>query len=149
MAEHVRDIQSVGRQRGGGIAVYIAPGGVGGAVGAVTAHRENTALQPRNARGGGKRQLLIPPAQPCAGQVDDGLAACQKGKRLFRRGMRLQDAGQKASGLPGLTAEPVRQQQGLVAQGAALGRGGSAELPHAAGDAGGHVVQSLGRFLPE
>ena len=57
------------------------------------------------------------------------------------------DAPQKAAGLPGLTAKAVCQQNRLVPFGAAGVRSGTAQLPHAAGDFGGHIVQRFGCFL--
>ena len=54
--QSVKNIPARCSQCGGGVAVHIAACGIGRAVGAVTAHREHTAVfQPRKGRGSGKR----------------------------------------------------------------------------------------------
>ncbi len=65
----------------GGVAVHIAAGGIGGAVGAVTAHGEHCGVLSRQRRGCGQRQFLIASAQPFAGQVHHGFPPRDKGNR--------------------------------------------------------------------
>lgn len=57
------------------------------------------------------------------------------------------DGGQEGAGLPGLTAELVGEDMGLIAQPLADGGGGGAELPHASSDDGLYIVQLLGGLL--
>ena len=73
-------------------------------------------------------------------------AARKKGKPPAIPRMGAQHAGQKAAGLPGLAAKLIGEQHRLIAQRAAPVRRSGAQLPHTAGDAGGHVVQCFGGF---
>ena len=84
-----------------------------------------------------------------AGQMHNGLAARDKGPLAALPCVGAGNASQKATGLPGLTAKAVCQQNRLVPFGAAGVRSGTAQLPHAAGDFCGHVGQRFGRFLPQ
>ena len=133
-----------------GIAVHIAAGGVGGAIGTVAAHREDGgAARPRQRRGGGQRQFLVASAQPPPDQVYDGLAARQKGQRLPAACVGAGHRPQEPAGFPGFAVQPVGEQHRLIAQlPAGRGRRG-AELPHTAGDAGLHAGQLFGGLLTQ
>ena len=56
------------------------------------------------------------------------------------------DGTQKAACLPRLAAEPVGEEDGLIAQFPAGFSGSGAQLPHTAGDLRGHVVKDFRRF---
>ena len=96
-------------------------------------------------RGCGQRQLLIASAQPFAGQVHHGFPARDKGQLFSLSRMGAGDGTQKAACLPRLAAEPVGEEDRLIAQLPAgfSGRG----LSDAAGDLRGHVVKGFRRFL--
>ena len=145
--QHLEHIQPLCSKSGGGLSVHIAAGCIGGTIGAIAAYGEHRCIQPGNAGGSGKSQLLIPSAQTLTGQVDHRFTACKKGKFPALPCMAFQDACQKAACLPCLAAELVREHDRLIAQSAALLCSGSAQLPDAAGDAGGDVVQRLGGLL--
>lgn len=135
------------RQGYGGLSVHIAAGAsVGPSVPSLPT--ENTAASsPAMPGAAAKRQLLIPSAQTLAGQVDHRFTACKKGKfspcpawlfRMLARKLPASRASQQSW---------VREHDRLIAQSAALLCGGSAQLPDAAGNAGGDVVQRLGGLL--
>ena len=134
-------------QRSGSIAVRIAAGGIGRAVGTVTAHREHGRVLSGQCRGCGQRQLLIAPAQPFAGQVHHRFPACDKGQLFPLPRMGVGDGPQKAARLPRLAAKPVGEEQRCIAQFPAGFGSGGAQLPHTAGDLGRHVVKGFRRFL--
>ena len=140
-----------GNAKGGfRLAVHIAAGGIGGAVGAVAAHREHTAVfQPGQRRSRRKGQLLVAPAQALAGQVHHGLAACNVSQLPASARMGADHRTKEAARLPRLAAEPVGEKHRLIPQRTAGRSGCRAQLPHTAGDAGGHVGQSLGGLLPQ
>ena len=146
--QSVKNIPARCSQCGGGAAVHIAACGIGRAVGAVTAHREHTAVfQPRKGRGSGKRKLLISPAQPFAGQVHHRFPACDKSQPFALSRMGADNGAKKAARLPGFAAEPVGKDDRLIPQLPAGIGGGSTQFPHTAGDPGGHVVKGFRRFL--
>ena len=125
--------QAVLRQLSTGIAVRIAAGRVRGAVGSIAAHREDGCpFQTGNARRGGKGDLLIPAAFSVTGQLYHGFPAGNEGQGFGIRGMCFQDGGKEASGFPGLTAELIREDDGLIAQIPAGGGRSGAKLPDAA-----------------
>ena len=106
--EDVEDIQAIFGQCLCRFAVYIAAGGIGRAVGSVTADREDRRVQPGDPRNCGKCKLLIPSAQTLTGQVDDRLTTGDKGQLPVLSGMCPDDGSEEASGFPCLTAELIR-----------------------------------------
>lgn len=145
--QNLKDAHALPRQPLLCPAVHEAAGGVGGAVGAVAAQREHgCVLQPGDAGGGGEGQLLVAPAQAGAGQVHHGLPPGQEGQGAVRILVGTGYGGQEGPRLPGLAVQAVGEQHRLIAQ-LPAGRGcGGAQLPHAAGDKGLHIVQNLGRL---
>ena len=97
----------------------------------------------------GKRQLLIAPAAPMAGQVYNCLSPGQKGQRTVCTRVGTRNGGQEAARLPRLTAEAVSQKDARIAKLPRLLFGGSAERPDAAGHMGRDVRQLFRRFLRE
>ena len=143
----VEHIPALGGQCGEGVTIHIAAGSIGGAVGAVTAHREHCCIQPGQRRSRCKGKLLIPSAEALARQVDDRLAACDVGHLFSLPRVGPDDGAKEAACLPGFTAELIGQQDGLISQLPAGFSGSGAQLSDAAGDLRGDVVQSFRRFL--
>ena len=134
-------------QRGKGSTVHIAASGIGRAVGAVAAHRENRRVPARQSRGCGQRQLLIASAETFAGQVHDRFPARDERKLPALPCVGAGDGAEEAARFPRFAAELVGQENGFIApRPASFGRR-RAELAHAAGDLCSHVVQRLGRLL--
>ena len=122
-----------GLQRGKGIPIHIAAGGIGGAVCAIAAHREHRRVQPGNGRRSRKGQLLISSAKPFSGQVNDGLAARDVGQLFPLPCLGADNGAEKAACFPCFAAELVGQENRFISQiPAGTGRG-TAKLPHAAG----------------
>ena len=136
-----------GLQRGKGIPIHIAAGGIGGAVCAIAAHREYRRVQPGNGRRNRKGQLLISSAKPFSGQVNDGLAARDVGQLFPLPCLGADNGAKEAACFPCFAAELVGQENRFISQIPAGAGRGTAKLPHAAGDPGGHIVQRFGRFL--
>ena len=75
-----------------------------------------------------------------------GLPPGQEGQGAVRILVGTGYGGQEGPRLPGLAVQAVGEQHRLIAQ-LPAGRGcGGAQLPHAAGDKGLHIVQNLGRL---
>ena len=103
-------------QSGGGVAVHIAASGIGGTVGAVTAHGEHCGVLSRQRRSCGQSELLIAAPLTLAGQVYHRLTACNKCQLFALPGVGASDGPQKAACFLGFTAELVGEEDGLVAQ---------------------------------
>ena len=115
--QHRIDCESLGQKLPAGVPVRIAAGGIGRAVRSVAADRENRRPgQSSNAGGGGQGDFLIPAAEPVSGEFNNSFTAGDKGQGFAVRCMGLQNGGEEAAGLPGLTAELISQQNGLMAE---------------------------------
>ena len=133
----VKQVPARRSQRSGSIAVRIAAGGIGRAVGAVTAHRKHCRVLSGQCRGCGQRQFLIAPAQPFAVQVQIQETSVAHDTHTGQIGTAAHQVLEKTP--PELAGDIYRN--GVVLT------GGGAQLPHTAGDLGRHVVKGFRRFL--
>ena len=90
---------------------------------------------------------MISSAKPFSGQVNDGLAARDVGQLFPLPCLGADNGAKKAACFPCFAAELVGQENRFISQIPAGAGRGTAKLPHAAGDPGGHIVQRFGRFL--
>ncbi len=142
------NVNAASGQRRLRLAVDIAAGCIGRAVGAIRADREDGgAVHTGDAGRGSQRKLLIAPAKTVSGQMHDRFTARDQSKRLCRVLVRARQTGKPASGLARLTVKTVGQKLRRIAKCLrGLGRGG-AELTDASGDARLDIGKRFGRFL--
>ena len=145
--QNPEDGQALRGKRPVGGAVRIAACGIRGTVRAVASHTEYAHTGKSVQRGGSRQgQLLIPAPFSLAGELHNGLAACQEGQLPALAAMGTGNGSQEAACLLGLAAELIRQQHRGIAQLLTFRRGGGTQLPDGAGDLGGHIVKMFGRF---
>ena len=79
--------------------------------------------------------------------MDNSFTACDIGQLFALSCVGADDGAEETAGFPCFTAEPVGEDDRLIAPLPAGRGGGSTQFPHTAGDLGRHVIQRFGRFL--
>ena len=96
-----------------------------------------------------EKPTLRAAAKALARKTDNGLAASQEGKRFFRTGVGLCDAGKEAACFPCLAAQAVGQKLAGIAKRFRFLLRCGAKLTHGAGDVRLNIGKRLRRFLCE
>ena len=144
------ELDALGFQRPGAAAVNVSPRRVRRAVRAVGADGEHTDLfQTPDTVCGGKRKLLVPPAEAMAREAHNSLAARDIGELFAVPGVTARDVREENTGVARGAGEPIRQQDRAIAQLPADPIRGSAELPHAARHDALHIIERLRGLLFE